>query len=106
MAGALFELHMLIEGTSVEDVRQLRSTADGEHWHLETARLSQQCQLPLVTVGLDRTQVLVGLVSVARRFDVRSPLKISPSKRASTPSTSASRVNSTGSPPAAATEAG
>jgi len=84
----------------VKDIGELGTSTDRQDRHLESTSLAKERELPFVAVRFDRPEILIGVMTVAIRFHVRSPLRINPSSRARMPSTSASRVSSTGSPPA------
>src|SRR5579863_3941301 len=73
MTGSLVEFDMLIQGAAIKDVGELCAATDREHRHLEAASLAKQREFPLVTVRLDRTEVLVRVMTVAIGFDVGSP---------------------------------
>src|SRR3984957_18520943 len=73
MASSLVEFDVLIQRAAIKDVGELRTATDREHRHLEAPCLTKQREFPLVAVRLDRTQVLVRVVSVTIGFDVGSP---------------------------------
>src|ERR1035438_7142893 len=78
MSGTLIEFDVLVERAPVEDVGQLCTSTDRQDRHLESTGFAKQCELPFVAVRFDRPEILIGVMSVAIGFNVRSPTEDQP----------------------------